>query len=370
MKTSAKSKTTRKVSSGRNYRTGLSAVPMDNFDSCKRYFFEDIDKSIISKLVKTWIKKTYKKEEAEIIFTNDEYHFHMYSYFAATIHWLNHEKEFSEKDKGYVDALHNYYTNLLNEGSKKKKEEVKKKPSKSVVDEKLTSAIMYDLDYLEDEWIANKETTIDLYVKMQKCQLKPSLISPVKTRLEGWLLEYEDAYYKRCEQAVEAYSHLSKKELKRRIDSIHQMLSDLDKFKSAVNTKKMIRSIKGKTPDKQVLNLKFLKSSEKFKTVSINPILIPGSIRFYSFNEKTKVLSEFVSLDKKGLTIRGNTIINYDPDHSRTIKLRNPDQFLPIVINKSTNDIESEWKNLTTKSYPLTSGRINKDTLLLRVYDK
>ncbi len=368
MKT-AKAKSTRKVSSPRRYKIGLSATPMGNFDECKKYFFEEIDKSTISEIIKTWIKKTYKKEEAQIIFTHEEYHFQMYTYFAATIHWINNGKELDEKNKGYLDALHNYYTNLLNSGSKKK-EEVKKKISKSTVDEKLTSQIMYDLDNLEDQWIENKETTIDLYIQMQKHQIKPSLISSIKTRLEGWLLEYEDAYYKRCDQAVEAYSHLSKKEIKRRIDSIQQMLSDVDKFKSALNTKKMIRSIKNKTPDKQVLNFKFLKSSEKFKIVSINPILIPESFRFYSFNEKTRILSEFVSLDKKGLSIKGNTIFNYDSENSRSIKLRNPEQFLQIIMNKSLKEIEGEWKNLTTKSYSLTSGRINKDTLLLRVYDK
>ena len=58
--------------------------------------------------------------------------------------------------------------------------------------------------------------------------------------IEGWLLDYEDAYLKRCDQAVEGYSHLKRPELNRRVKACKDMLEDLDKIKSA--TKRAVKS--------------------------------------------------------------------------------------------------------------------------------
>lgn len=359
----------------RKYKTGLSAVPMENFDVCKRYFYEDLDKSIISEMIKTWIKKTYSKEKADIIFTADDYHFSMYTYLAATIYWMNHDREFDEKNKVYPTGLKNHYDKLLQVMTKKQEiiktntvEQPKLKALSTSTDDKINATIMTDLDVLEDEWIAKKETSLDLYTKLQKYSFKASWIPSVKDRLERWLSEYEDAYFKRCDQAVEAYSHLSKKELKRRVDCIHQMLNDLQRFKSTLKVTKVIRS-KKKTPDKQVLKLNYLKSSEQYKIISINPILIPESTHLYCFNEKTRVFTLFVSQTKKGLEVKGSTIIGFDSDTSKSIKLRNPDVFLTYVLDKNPEEIQTKIDSLTTKPYP-ANGRINKDTLLLRAINK
>jgi hypothetical protein len=54
---------------------------------------------------------------------------------------------------------------------------------------------------------------------------------------------------------------------------------------------------------------------------------------------------------------------------SRQVKLRKPDEFLPFVLNKTVKQIDTEWKKLTTKS-STPNGRLNNDTILLRVMDK
>ena len=43
--------------------------------------------------------------------------------------------------------------------------------------------------------------------------------------------------------------------------------------------------------------------------------------------------------------------------------------FLPIVLNKTPNQINKEWSTLTTKG-SVPNGRLNKDTILLRTLDK
>ena len=58
-------------------------------------------------------------------------------------------------------------------------------------------------------------------------------------------------------------------------------------------------------------------------------------------------------------------IKNFDKENSRTVKLRKPEIFIPIVISKTQNQINKEWKSLTTKTSS-ANGRINNETILLR----
>ena len=63
--------------------------------------------------------------------------------------------------------------------------------------------------------------------------------------------------------------------------------------------------------------------------------------------------------------VRGSTVHNWDQDFSRQAVLRKPEEVLPQILNKTIKQIDNVWNNLTTKVGKPT-GRINKDTILLR----
>ena len=103
--------------------------------------------------------------------------------------------------------------------------------------------------------------------------------------------------------------------------------------------------------------------------MSIPPVKIIGSIRLFTFNTKYKVLTEYVTENPKGFEVKGTTLQNFDKVNSRSTKLRKPDMFLPIALTKTIKQIDKEWDKLTTKT-TVPNGRINSDTILLRVMDK
>lgn len=147
------------------------------------------------------------------------------------------------------------------------------------------------------------------------------------------------------------------------------MLSDMDRLKAAA---KATRSTKVKGPkaaDKQVARVKYNKESKEFKLVSIPPIKIVGQVRLYTFNVKYKVLTEYITQAANGFEIKGTTISNFDKVNSRSTKLRKPDEFISIVQNKSQVQISKAFEALTTK-VNVPNGRLNGDTILLRVMDK
>ena len=372
-------KTKKKVLRARA-RTGLAGVPIDKgFDAVKDYFHLQVDKKDCISQVKTWVKKNFP-QPSKYILANPEYHFTM-THHAATAFWYNNDlNKTVESDKApdFLSHLFDRMIPLIEKGKiiyKEKQAERKAKsniitisPQEKLVN-KINNTIMQELLELEDKWIDGDEATINIYDRFKYHGLTNTAISHVKPMIEGWLLDYEDAYHKRCDQAVEGYSHLKRSTLNQRIKICTSMLEDLERIRSATKASRNVKIKRPKSVDKQVAKVQYKKEDNDFKIVSINPIQIPTKTRLYAFNTKSKMVIEYVTESPNGFEISGSTIKNISTGLSRTVCLRKPLDFLPIVLQKTPKQINDAWETLKTKT-KVPNGRINKDTILLRVLDK
>jgi hypothetical protein len=359
-------------------RTGASAAPIEKgFDGVLYYFQNEVDRKETIECVKSFIRTAFNKTDAKHILANPDYNFG-HSYMGATAYWYTSGQEVNERSTYWHDSLVNRFKGYIDAGKTILKEKaLEKKVETNVVSLspmqrlqiKIGNTIMQDLLDLEDQWMDGEKATIDLYGLFKKHGLTGSATLPVRQVVEGWLLDYEDAYHKRCEQAVEGYSHLKRPVLNHRIKSCQDMLLDLDRIKSAAKAVRKTRVKQPKAADKQVSKVKYLKEDLEFKLVSINPIQMVGKVRLYTFNTKTRMLTEYITQSINGFEFSGTSIKNIDNLNSRTVKLRKPDEFLPLVLNKTPKQIDTEWKKLTTKT-SVPNGRLNNDTILLRVMDK
>jgi len=360
---------------------GLPGCPIDKgFMVCKHYFQNDVDKKLLSDISKKYIRDEYSKEDAKAILANSEYHFNLYTHIIAALFWKRIGQEFDEESIKYFRRAKEYYDTLIEPGKLKLSQNVVEedgtikvapvKPSpQQLLAQKVQNTIMVDLDQLEDDWIAGKKVDIKVYELFKAHDLKGMAAPLVKARVDRWLSEYSDAYNKACDQAVEAYSHIPRSELKRRVGVIQGIIADLDKVKAANKAVRQPRVPKAKAADKQIQRLQYLKESLEFKLMSINPIQIPSVYRLYTFNVKTRVVTEYVTSSTNGFEVKGSTLNNIDIEKSRCVKLRKPDEFIPAILSKTVKQIDNEWNKLTTKS-TVPNGRINKDTILLKAMDK
>jgi hypothetical protein len=371
-------KRTKKKTVRARRRTGAYGAPVEKgFDSVLYYFQNEVDRKETINFSKSFIRSHFNKTDAKNILGNPDYMFG-HGYMGATSFWYTNGHEVTERSEYWKNAIVNRFKGFIESGKAILKEKAaEKKVEKNVVSlspmqrlqNKISATIMQDLLDLEDQWIEGEKTTIDVYLLFKKHGLAGSAVAPVRQVIEGWLLDYEDAYHKRCEQAVEGYSHLKRPELNHRIKACQDMLLDLDRIKSAAKATRKTRVKKPQAADKQVRNVKYKTEDANFKLASINPVQIIGKTRLYTFNTKTRTLTEYITQSVDGFQISGSTIKNIDPVNSRQVKLRKPDEFLPMVLSKTVKQIDTEWKKLTTKSSQ-PNGRLNADTILLRVLDK
>jgi len=375
----------RKKKTIRLAKSGIGAVPFaKGFEFVVRYFHSDVDKKDISDLTRGFVKKNYSKADAKNILANPEYSFNMFTHHGATVYWSelvkSDEKYDGEIFQQYLKAFKTYLSKINLDGARIIKEkELEKKLKGNVVtlspvqrlQKKINETIMQDLLTLEDEWIDGQQTSLDVYNQFKLHGLSGSATIPVRTMIEGWLLDYEDAYFKRCADAVEGYSHLKRPELNRRIKECKAMLEDLDKIKAATKASRKVRIKKPQSAIKQVAKLKYQKEDTNFKLVSINPLNIIGSTRLYAFNTKYQKIIEYVTQDPKGFIISGSTIKNLDTEASRECKLRTSQlSFIETTLGKTPKQIDKAWsENIKTKT-TTPNGRINDNTILLRTISK
>jgi len=363
-------------------RTGLAGVPVDKgFDVLKNYFHLEVDKKDCVNQVKTWVKKNHGPY-AKYILSHPEYKFTM-THDAATAFWYNnnlHKIKDADNTKSheFLNHLMDKVILLIDSGkalyNQKRLEQKAKSNVISIspqmrLEKKIKNTIMQELLELEDQWIEGEDTTINLYDRFKFNGLTNTAISYVKPQVEGWLLDYEDAYYKRCEQAVEGYSHVKKSSLKHRINVCKSMLEDMERIRSASKATRTIKISRPKAADKQISKLQYKNLDDEYKIVSMHPIGIIGKRRLYTFNVKHRELNMYYTENPKGFEISGSTLKNFDKEQSTKIRLRKPNDILPLVLNKTPIQLQKELTALKTK-VQIPNGRINNDTILLRVLDK
>ena len=168
------------------------------------------------------------------------------------------------------------------------------------------------------------------------------------------------------EDLTEAYSYLTKTELKKYVAFLSNIVADAERIINNSKATRKPRAKKAKSADKVVAKMQYKKEDTEYKLTSINPTEIIGAKQLWVFNTKTRKLGVYHAWTTGGLEIKGTSIHGYT-DTSVSKTLRKPaDTFL--AIQKATErKFKTVFDGIKAAEQPLT-GRINTDTILLKVF--
>jgi hypothetical protein len=168
------------------------------------------------------------------------------------------------------------------------------------------------------------------------------------------------------EQLKEGYSHRTKKQIRNLIEFYQEIMSACDMLAQEAKVNRKPRKTKVVPKDKLVSKLKFMKSNEPLKLVSINPADIIGASELWIFNTKTRKLGKYIASEFNTLNVKGTTITNFDEFKSVQKTVRKPEDKLKefkaagkVQLRKFLDDINATDTRM--------NGRINEDTVLLKV---
>lgn len=127
------------------------------------------------------------------------------------------------------------------------------------------------------------------------------------------------------------------------------------------------RKKKLKPAQMQVKDLQFKESDAALKLVSIPPTSIISAPTLVTFNTETRKVAIYYAKNTDGLSVKGTTIQNFDSSKSKSKTLRKPEDVIEHLIGTSVNRFEKVFAGIKAKENT-PNGRLNEDTLLLKVF--
>ena len=180
------------------------------------------------------------------------------------------------------------------------------------------------------------------------------------------LEELIEAASTKDEQLKEAYSHLSKVQLRKITAFYQEIVSACEMLAQEAKVNRKPKAKKAVPAEKIVAKLKYKKADEPLKLVSINPADILGAKELWTYNTKSRKLGKYVASEFADLGVKGTSIVNFDEHKSVQKTLRKPiDQLKEfkaagkVALRKFLDDINA----VDTKM----NGRINEEIMLLKV---
>jgi hypothetical protein len=169
-----------------------------------------------------------------------------------------------------------------------------------------------------------------------------------------------------CEQLKEAYSHLSKAQIKKLHTLYHEIVSACTMLMQEAKVNRAPRAKKAQPKEKVVAKLKYKKSDEPLKLVSINPTDIIGSKELWVYNTKTRKLGRYVADDFSDLGVKGTTITGFNEHNSIQKTIRKPEEKLKEFKSAGKVQLRKFLDGINATDTKM-NGRINEETILLRV---
>lgn len=237
--------------------------------------------------------------------------------------------------------------------------------------QKVQSTIIMDLDVILDSWMTPETPIVSLqiYEKMRGHELPGAACAQIETWLSKNLVEMKAALDKTDADAVQGYSYLTTKQLSDRVSALSEAIVDLTKHKHTIKAARAPRAKKVHSAIKQTERLKYCKQDNDLKLTSVNPVRLIGAYRLLAYNRKYRILFDYVCTSTSGFGVKGTTLQNVDELKSRYIRLRKPDEVLPLILTNTSRQIDKVWAGLTTKEGK-PKNRINEDVILVRVFEQ
>jgi hypothetical protein len=180
------------------------------------------------------------------------------------------------------------------------------------------------------------------------------------------LNELVEAATTKDEQLKEAYSHLSKVQLRKITAFYQEIVSACEMLAQEAKVNRKPKAKKAVPAEKIVAKLKYKKADEPLKLVSINPADILGAKELWTYNTKTRKLGKYVAEEFRDLGIKGTTITGFSEAKSVQKTLRKPAEQIKafkdagkVVLRKFLEEINAVDTRM--------NGRINEDIILLKI---
>ena len=222
-----------------------------------------------------------------------------------------------------------------------------------------------EFEGLIDDFIIS-DKSFDASTILKNYQISGPVAKLMVNMFDKTIAELEEVLEGTDEQLNEGYAHLKKTKIKKLL-ALYQSIPEACGLQVQVaKATRAPRKRKEKPAGVLVAKMKFKKEDTGYGIKSIIASSIINSQELWVFNTKYKKLQVYRANDDLGLSVKGTTIIGYNPSNSGSRTLRKP-ELVKDYSAMGKRPLNAAYKALTTKEASV-NGRVNEECILLKVF--
>lgn len=183
--------------------------------------------------------------------------------------------------------------------------------------------------------------------------------------IQKLLKEFDQAKKDPDPEFRKAYDHIP---IPKMIKMLNTWLEETIQYTQQKKANRTPRKRKPVPASRQIAKMKYLKEFKDDSGLilkSVSPTSVIGAEQVWLYNPTKRKLTVYRADGRNGLSCKGTTLQGWDPLHSETRTLRDPQKVLKKVIEQGKVALRKVMTDLTTKK-SLPNGRTSDDLIILR----
>jgi hypothetical protein len=221
----------------------------------------------------------------------------------------------------------------------------------AVVSKRVGLAFQHHLDEFKSVALARERA-----VELKKLKIKEDAMTPEQL----YAVDMNS-------QMIEAYSHYGTVKLRHIIEFIESIIKDCGIAAMKAKVTKAPRVKKEKPAAVLVAKLRWLPEFPVLGLKSVRPEKIVVSDALYLYDTVKRRIIRYIAQDGMLLSVKGSTIMNFDPTKSGSKILRKPELQLKGVSDMTKRPI-NEWFNTIKATSGIARGRTSESMIILGIY--
>lgn len=334
-----------------------------------RHYAYYYDKADYVKWTREWVKKTRTDKEYKLFCKAEDWRISPTVAGLCRMIWNG-----LEIDKHRMKWLNDRVDDVIDAGSRIVEDvsdtTTRKNPAQLVQDK--VSEFISEVEEVVDNVTTSKVKKVDVeawsvFDEMKKAEMPAQTAHALVKYYTPIRDEWKELVEKKSPDLEEAYSNVSTRQRNTILKFFQRLLDDCQLY---LNNKKAVRKPRKKKEvpvSKIVSAVKYLPESKEYKIASVAPEKLVGADTIFVFNTKYKRVQIYIAQSKDGMSVKGTTLLGYDPEASTSKTLRKPEEFFQATAKTTKARSVKIVQELKTKDGPV-NGRINGDCIIYKVW--
>jgi hypothetical protein len=203
---------------------------------------------------------------------------------------------------------------------------------------------------------------------MRGMNVAPQMVNTIADHWKARLSEFEEVIAGKDAQLVEGYSPWSKIQLKNFAKFAEQVIADCSSYVQIKKVERKPRAKKSVSPEKQASKFKFLKEFAELNLTSNSPAKLVGASEAWLYDTKKRKLIHVVADSHAGsVSVKGSSIIGFDPTLTQQKTLRKPAEQLKALLSSGKPVQRKYFKDIKSTEVKF-NGRGNENLIILKAW--